>query len=644
LPQVERVLKVSRILLGVLLSIIVLGSTGLWIYFSFRLPDETEEVVIADVSSERLVRSGSVVGFAGPNDSHAWLGIPYAKPPVGPLRWRAPQLPQPWTEPFDALSYATPCVQLASPIGGVSTEPAGTVTGSEDCLFLNVWTPRYDQKSVPGDDELLPVMVWIHGGSNTIGHAGPLYDGSLLATKEQLVVVSLNYRIGPFGWFSHPALDLDGNGTGGREERALDRSGNYGTLDLIGGLRWVRDNVQYFGGDPGNVTLFGESAGGTNVVSLMLAAEARGLFHRAIVQSGSTASTSLETARNYVDSDPPGHPFSSRELVLNLLIRDGSASDRKSAKAFVSGLEGEEVASFLRSKTSNEIVNGYLGEPDQKRIWLPRIIRDGAVLPQADPLTVLAESGQYNDVPIILGSNRDEIKLFFSQDPEFVKRYLRIFVRLKDPERYNLIARFHSDLWKVNGVDRPAAILSGSQGGSVFAYRFDWDEEPVFLGADISTILGASHGLEIPFVFGNVRFGDTRLSHLIFNEENQPGRLDVSGAMMSYWAEFAYTGLPGRGRRGDLPEWLPWADGEDLAGRFIVFDTAEGGGIRMSSETVTRESVIASIDAAESLVQAEKCRVFFNLFRHSESWSAEVYREMGREGCADHPFEEFAAD
>jgi para-nitrobenzyl esterase len=633
----EAALSGVRIGIGLVL-IAAAGAAAAWLWGLRTPPEATPPVVIADVSSERLTTHGSVVGFAGEVDTHAWLGIPYAAPPVGALRWRPPVRPEPWTDTLDALAWGPPCVQLATPLGGVADAPPGTVAGSEDCLRLNVWAPRFDGDALPVGDARLPVLVWIHGGGNTVGRAGPMYDGTWLASRHRLIVVSLAYRLGPFGWFAHPAV-LGGAPSG------APASGNFGTLDLIAGLEWVRDNIEAFGGDPSAVTIFGESAGGTNVVSLLVSPRARGLFARAIVQSGSTASTSVARAVHYVDDDEPGHPSSAREIVLRLLIADGSASDRASARLFADGLDSDAIATYLRGKSPEEILAAYRrtdpegGETDaDETISLPRVIRDGVVLPREPALEVMRDPRRYNAVPVILGSNRDEIKLFFSQDPEFVQRYLDVFVRLRDEDRYNMLARFHSDLWKANGVDTPASILSGAPRGDVYAYRFDWDEEPAYLGADIGTILGAGHGLEIPFVFGHFRFGGDRLSKLIFNPANWPGRKYVSDAMMSYWAEFAYTGRPGQGRARALPEWTPWrTDGEE--GAFVVFDTPAGGGIRMERDRVTKESVIAAVDARAELGRLDKCRVFLNLFRYAEDWSVESFREMGREGCRDYPLD-----
>jgi len=590
-------------------------------------------VVIADVSSERLTTLGSVVGFAASDEVHAWLGIPYAAPPVGPLRWAPPARPDPWTDTLDALAWGAPCVQFASLFGGMEEAPPGTVAGSEDCLSLNVWTPRFEPGAVPSGDERLPVVVWIHGGGNTLGFAGPMYDGALLASRHRLVVVSLNYRLGPFGWFAHPAVL-------GRDVEAGDhrtrRTGNFGTLDLIAALEWVRDNAEAFGGDPGAVTVFGESAGGTNVVSLMLSPLARGLFHRAIVQSGSTRTSPLARGVAYVDDAEPGHSSSAREVVLRLLIRDGSASDRTSARLFADGLSREALADYLLGKPAEEILQAYLDEQGQAIFSIPHLFRDGIVLPERPALEVMQDARDYNAVPLILGSNRDEMKLFLSQDPELVSRTLDVFMRIRDEQRYDMLARFHSDLWRADGVDRPAEVLSAAQSPPIFAYRFDWDEEPVFLGADLSAILGAAHALEIPFVFGQFFFGDAATSSLIFNEDNWPGRRYVSDAMMSYWAEFAYGGAPGQGRARALPVWERWQDGSG-GGRFIVFDTPEDGGIRLERDRVTREVVIEAVDAEEGLARLDKCRVYYDLFRRDDDWSVEAFRGMGREGCRGFP-------
>ena len=229
-------------------------------------------------------------GYTGRYGSHVWLGIPYAEPPVGERRWRAPAPPAAWSGAREALAFGDHCPQIASPFGGVTDAPAGSISGSEDCLYLNVYAPRMEPGAAA--QAKLPVLVWIHGGGNVVGLAD-FYDGGRLAQSQDVIVVTLNYRLGPLGWFRHAAL---------REGASpAEQSGNFATLDLVRALEWVRENAASFGGDPGNVTIFGESAGGTNVFTLLLSPLANGLFQRAIVQSGDAGMTAPAQAENFRD-------------------------------------------------------------------------------------------------------------------------------------------------------------------------------------------------------------------------------------------------------------------------------------------------------------------------------------------------------
>ncbi len=283
-------------------------------------PKHQEPPPVADQSTLRQTPLGPVVGFTGKYGANVWLGLPYAAPPVGELRWKAPRPPQPWTTPREALAIGNMCVQFPSLLSGAGRSPdAHAPVGNEDCLYLNIWAPPFSPDNVPSGDKARPVMLWIHGGGNSIGHGGS-YSGARLATDHDVLVVTFNYRLGPFGWFSHPALRS-------ADASAEDNSGNYGLLDSIAALHWVRDNIAAFGGDPNNVTIFGESAGGTDVLALMASPLAKGLFHRAIVESGGFFAAPRALAENYHDDAVPGHEFSSREVINRLLVRDGKAGD-----------------------------------------------------------------------------------------------------------------------------------------------------------------------------------------------------------------------------------------------------------------------------------------------------------------------------
>ena len=257
--------------IGILLLVLIVAVAsimgGVYLYLS---PDE-EIPRIASPSSVRMLPTGELVGFQGRNDAHTWLGIPYAQAPVQELRWKAPKPVLPWNNRKPALDYGTPCPQLQV-LSGSPGE--GGVIGSEDCLTLNVWAPTFGPTTIPRQGERLPVMVWLHGGGNTMGSGGSAqcapYDGSLMATEHNVIVVTVNHRLGPMGWLSHEAL-------ANTSVNPEDASGNFGTLDLIEALRWVQTNIAAFGGDADNVTIFGESAGGHNVMSLMVSPLAEGV-------------------------------------------------------------------------------------------------------------------------------------------------------------------------------------------------------------------------------------------------------------------------------------------------------------------------------------------------------------------------------
>jgi len=567
-------------------------------------------------ATRRTLGQGEIVGFSM-EGAHVWRGIPFARPPVGELRWRAPLPPAPWEGLREALAFGSACVQFAGPLGGPDGEDAGAPRGSEDCLTLNVFAPA-------SGGERLPVMFWIHGGGNTIGDAH-LYDASRLAATQGVVVVTTHYRLGAFGWFAHPALA--GEGTS-----ADDRSGNFGTLDLVRALEWVRDEIARFGGDSGRVTIFGESAGARNVFSLLLSPRAAGLFHRAIVQSGGTMTSTLAEGEH-------GHAASSREILARLLVADGSAADRDAAEASMAAMSPDETARYLRGKSAEEILRRYDGSRLGGIYDLPQLFRDGAVLPTAEPLDRFATAGGYNAVPTIVGTNRDENKLFMLFGSPFVTRTFGVPIRLADPAKYDLYAEYHALLWKASGADEPAAAMRRAQGASVFGYRFDWDEEPKVLWLDFAKLLGAAHGLEIPFVFGRLDLG--RGNRFVFDEPRRPAAELLSGRMVSYWTEFAATGDPGRGRDGALPQWAAWDDSRPDAPKFMVFDTAEGGGVRMSSESVTRQALLARALAEPRFGSArERCGFLRELI--PRSLSAAEYASLGGGACAAWPLEERA--
>jgi len=577
------------------------------VFFQSQQPPEAVDEAL------RHPPAGDLIGFAERYDTYAWLGIPYAQPPLGDLRWRAPRPLAHWQELREATRYGEVCPQFGQLPGS-----GDRVQGSEDCLTLNIWSPRLAPEQT--EDARLPVMVWIHGGGNTIG-SSQMGAGYQLAGTQNVIVVSINYRLGLLGWFSHPAL---------REQNTPeDASGNYGLLDQIAALRWVHANIAAFGGDPGNVTIFGESAGARDVVALLASPPAQGLFQRAISQSGSLRTEPVSRAENYRDDSAPGAAGSSRELINQWLIRAG-AKDRASARARQQQMSNAELMSWLRAKTPAELL-----APVQRRAFgmyeTVTNIRDGVVLPIDSLFTVFANPERYRPVPVILGSNRDESKLFMSGDPELVGKRFGVVPAIKDLETYNRITAYFSDGWKALAVDEPAAVLARSQGDSVFVYRFDWDDEPDYGLVNLSQLLGAAHGVDIPFVLGE---GGSGLP-LLASGANRAGRDLLTRQMMGYWAHFARNGHPGNGGVAGQPMW---ENRPAIGSRQMIFATAKDGGVRMDKGEMRALQVKQRLNADSRLGPGRRCEIYAQIFLinfHADAfWNQQEYDAMG---CAEYP-------
>nr|MCS5569181.1 carboxylesterase family protein [Pseudomonadales bacterium] len=393
---------------------------------------------------------------------------------------------------------------------------------------------------------------------------------------------------------------------------------------------WVRENIAQFNGDPDNVTIFGESAGGFNVLTMMVSPLAAGLYHKAIVQSGGLTINSFSVAENFRDDEEPGSNSSSRELVNRLMVADGRAENRQEAKAIQLSMTDIDVAEVLRSAAPSQLLSaqggGMMG-------GTPCIFGDGYVLPadaQADE--IFADLSNYNVTPVILGTNRDEVKLFLAMSPSVTDRFFGIPYRIRDSVSYNRDATYGTDAWKLRAVDELAERLHDTQGHSVFAYRFDWDELRHVLSLDLGSLFGAAHAFEIPFMFGNFDLIDRTM---VIDAEAKPARNSLSASMMSYWANFAYTGNPGRGRDGREIEWTGWKNGHTENERLLIFDSRTDGGIRMSPLRLTREGMRERVlNDASFTDQAAHCRTYRQLFSDDDFRQTE-YATLGKAGCID---------
>ena len=572
-----------------------------------------DELRVAPETTRRLAQ-GEVVGASlDEGRVHAWRGLPFAKPPVGDLRWRSPELAAGWSGVREAIESGSECAQL----GG---DP---VMGSEDCLYLDVFAPAMAADAVPSAEDGLPVMFWIHGGGNSMG-AGNQLPPQALVRDNGVIVVTINYRLGIFGWLAHPALRASASGP-------EDASGNFATLDMIRALEWTRDNIAAFGGNPNRVTIFGESAGGMNVYSLLVSPLAKGLFHGAIAESGSPTSMTPDETEHYTDDpEAPGLPGSSRELVIALIEQAGLASGREASKEVAAAMTDAETEAFLRGFSAEELLSPFaaLMEGTGMPIYIsPNIFQDGHVISLGEPLDLLSTPGAYNAVPFIAGTNREEHKLFFATNSPHVETTFGMPSGFKSERLYDVEGEYGGMMWRAMGADEPISAMRRAQGPSVWAYRFDWDEEPSVLGLDLSKLIGAGHAVEMLFVFGltDLGFGNR------FVFEDRPSAERLSQTMRSYWANFAHSHKPGSGQGGDLPEWRPWSLTSD-GPKYIIFDSDRDGGIEFGTDQIDQEYVFRRAAKDPRLLNdEERCRIYRNFVQWSESLTVDGYAAIGGE-------------
>ena len=477
-------------------------------------------------------RLGSVQGLVVDGVAE-FLGIPYAKPPVGELRWRPPQAAEPWSETFTATEYGHACPQ-AMPRKWPQwlVDHVNTIGRFEDCLTLNVWSQSLQDRGVK---DRSPVLVYIHGGTYRHGvSSSPRYHGAFLA-QQGFVVVTINYRIGLLGRFAYPAMS---------RVQAGEPLANYGTMDQILALEWVRDNIAAFGGDPENVTIFGHSAGGVSVNSLMVAPAAKGLFHRAIAQgSGIMTDSTRHISRRYRTGAFPTSLEDQGVATAREFGIDDNASDAAQLAA-LRAIPADELAEFLR------------GHPE----FVLNPVVDGEVIP--DGIAVMFEQGLQHDVPYIGGINTWESNLIDQQ---------------------SMIARWFIAGGALTGLDEDDLALFDDQ-WTRMGQASRWFQEGLFMNstrhllAQMENVAspawyyrvnylqenlegqfpGAPHGLEVPFLFGNV-YADEQLLRPV-PVELTPRDIEFADNMRAYWLNFARNGSP----NGDgLPEWPAYTPAND---------------------------------------------------------------------------------
>ena len=521
--------------------------------------------------------SGKVQGYLE-NKVINYDDIPYAKPPIGDLRWKAPR------EILNVDGVIKNqdnnfCIQEPSSMGGAPGE--GILTGSEDCLYLDIKTPK--KKS----SELLPVMFWIHGGGNTSG-LKDLYDYSTMVNRHDVIVVTINYRLGAFGWFTHPSIQ--GN------QEGLDKASNFGTLDIIQALKWVNENIELFGGDSNNITIFGESAGGHNVLSLMVAPQAKGLFQKAISQSGYTTSTSIQRAFAIEESHPT-YDHTSNEVVKRLIDNHED-------------LSSGDIYKKLLELSAEEFFSEY---SDKSNLEVPLLTNDGIVIPLEGLEKALSNSRYVSDVPFMAGSNRDEVKLWIGTAEYFVKLDYSFFgsilgiprVTLKDEDAFEAFNYYRSQAWKVRGVIEPISSLNKVGSKNTYAYKFDWDDHRRFIVADFKKLIGASHGTEISLITGNNKLVEG-YGFLIYPAG--PSKRFISKNMMLFWSNFAKDGKPGPSTNGINWDSYNHSEGDK---NFMILDNKKN--MKIVNLDTSYKSLVEELNLDTRVSELERCVILYQM-------------------------------
>ena len=526
--------------------------------------------------SELLVSTSSGIASGIKNSGViSWNNIPYAEPPVEDLRWKAPR-----DFKSDSLiqdsKQITYCVQEPSGLGGADGETL--VVGSEDCLYLDIKAPK-------NIDKPLPVMFWIHGGGNTTGRKD-IYDFSKMVKNHQVIVVTINYRLGPLGWFTHP--DIQGN------QEDIDKTSNFGTLDIIHALKWVNENISNFGGDKNNVTIFGESAGGHNVLSLLVSPLAKGLFHKAISQSGYTTSISAQKAYKQTEYSDTSANTSSEFVRKTLSKFDNKPTDTRQ---------------MLLALSVEDIYQEYIGKSN---LNIPLLTNDGIVIPRIGLKNALSKKEHVHDIPFIAGSNRDEVKLWLGSATYFVELKFsflgNIFnvprVKLKDKDAFEAFNYYRSNAWQIRGVDEPLSALKSAGFNNLYAYRYDWDDHRKYLIGDFQELIGAAHATEIPLLTGNNKLVG---EYGFFIYPNGPSKRFTSKNMMKFWTHFAKTGTPGSSLNGI--KWNSYFNEGNKS--YLIIDKKKN--MKIESKVPNFKTLVKELAADNRINELEKCVVLFQM-------------------------------
>lgn len=520
--------------------------------------DVTSENIASSetLASDLLIREtqfGSVMGYEE-DEALIWQGIPYGGDTSGENRWQAPTDPQPWSETLDATQAGVVALQAG----------ADGVTGSEDALNLDIYRPN-------NETEDLPVLVYIHGGNNQTGQAQEI-SGKSFVSSQDAIVVSVNYRLGPLGFNPLPALK-----TGSDEEN----SGNYAMLDLAKSLDWIRANIGEFGGDSNNITVSGFSAGGRDVMAMLISPLFEGKFDKAISFSGGMTIADEEKSQDIF-----------AESIAPLVVEDGVKNDEDQAKKWLLTSD-EEVKDYLYNLDGIRLV-GLMSNAGIRMDVFPHLYNDGTVIP-----TEGFDTETYNSVPLIMLTGEQEFSLFSRFDPYFAEAVSdgSIDTDQDISGQYDFVNKYGGQLYSLFNLEDSAIKMSSNYNAPIYGMEILFGENPDYISEEMAKI-GSFHGVFVPLLDTD----SESYAELVTDSYESQGAKELSVMFQNYIYEFISSGNP---NGENLTEWTEWQ--KDADENILFLDADDSVAIaKMGKKEFDYASVLAAIENDRSITEEQK--------------------------------------